>query len=98
MRLLGLMYGSTGSSELATENVARAYELRDRASDKERFLITSYYFSASNLSSRSELAILTPTGNSSQGTPSWQATLACPGLAAISHRGYSKSKVRSKIK
>jgi len=41
---LGLMYGSTGSSELATENVTRAYELRDRASDKERFLITSYYF------------------------------------------------------
>jgi DNA-binding winged helix-turn-helix (wHTH) protein len=41
---LGLMYGSTGSSELATENVTRAYELRDRASDKERFFITGYYF------------------------------------------------------
>jgi DNA-binding winged helix-turn-helix (wHTH) protein/tetratricopeptide (TPR) repeat protein len=41
---LGLMYGSTGSSELATENVTRAYELRDRASDKERFFITAYYF------------------------------------------------------
>ena len=41
---LGLMYGSTGSSELATENVTRAYELGNRASDKERFFITSYYF------------------------------------------------------
>ena len=41
---LGLMYGSTGSSQLATENVTRAYEIRDRASDKERFFITGYYF------------------------------------------------------
>jgi DNA-binding winged helix-turn-helix (wHTH) protein/Flp pilus assembly protein TadD len=41
---LGLMYGSTGSSELATQNVTRAYELRDRASAKERFFITGYYF------------------------------------------------------
>jgi len=41
---LALMYGSTGSSELATENISRAYELRDRASDKERFFITAYYF------------------------------------------------------
>jgi len=41
---LGLMYGSTGSSELGTENVTRAYELRDRASENERFFITGYYF------------------------------------------------------
>jgi eukaryotic-like serine/threonine-protein kinase len=41
---LGLMYGSSGSSALATQNVTRAYELRDRASDKERFFITGYYF------------------------------------------------------
>ncbi len=41
---LGLMYGSSGSSELATENVTRAYELRGRASEKERFFITGYYF------------------------------------------------------
>jgi len=41
---LALMYGSTGSSQLATENVTRAYELRDRTSDKERFFITGYYF------------------------------------------------------
>jgi DNA-binding winged helix-turn-helix (wHTH) protein/tetratricopeptide (TPR) repeat protein len=41
---LGLMYGSSGSSELATENVTRAYELRNRASDKERFFISGYYY------------------------------------------------------
>ena len=41
---LGLMYGSSGASELGTENITRAYELRDRASDKERFFINSYYF------------------------------------------------------
>ena len=41
---LGLMYGSSGSSELGTENITRAYELRDRASEKERFFITAYYF------------------------------------------------------
>jgi DNA-binding winged helix-turn-helix (wHTH) protein/tetratricopeptide (TPR) repeat protein len=41
---LGLMYGSSGSSELARQNVTRGYELRGRASDKERFFITGYYF------------------------------------------------------
>jgi eukaryotic-like serine/threonine-protein kinase len=41
---LGLMYGASGSSQLGTENVTRGYELRDRASDKERFFITAYYF------------------------------------------------------
>jgi tetratricopeptide (TPR) repeat protein len=40
---LGLMFGSSGSSQLATENITRAYELRDRVSDKERFFITAYY-------------------------------------------------------
>jgi len=40
---LALMYGSTGESTLATENIRKAYELRDRASDKERFFITAYY-------------------------------------------------------
>jgi len=41
---LALMSGSSGSSQLATENITRAYELRDRVSDKERFFITAYYF------------------------------------------------------
>jgi len=41
---LALEYGSSGSSELATENIRKAYELRDRASDRERFFISAYYF------------------------------------------------------
>ncbi len=41
---LGLYYGSTGESDLATENIRKAYELRDRASDKEKFFITAYYY------------------------------------------------------
>ncbi len=40
---LGLMYGHTGESALATEHTAKAYALRDRASDRERFFITAYY-------------------------------------------------------
>ena len=40
---LGLMYGSMGETEVGTENARKAYELRDRASDKERFFITAYY-------------------------------------------------------
>jgi DNA-binding winged helix-turn-helix (wHTH) protein/tetratricopeptide (TPR) repeat protein len=40
---LGLMYGSTGSSELATANIRKAYELADRVSDNERFFISAYY-------------------------------------------------------
>jgi eukaryotic-like serine/threonine-protein kinase len=40
---LGLMYGSSGETDLGTENTRKAYELRDRASDNERFFITAYY-------------------------------------------------------
>lgn len=40
---LGLMYGSVGESDLAALNARKAYELRDRANDKERFFITAYY-------------------------------------------------------
>ena len=40
---LGLFYGSTGESSLAAENIRKAYELRDRASDKEKFFISAYY-------------------------------------------------------
>jgi eukaryotic-like serine/threonine-protein kinase len=40
---LGLYYGSTGESDLAAENIGKAYELRDRVSDKEKFFITAYY-------------------------------------------------------
>jgi Tfp pilus assembly protein PilF len=40
---LGLMYGSSGETDLGTENTKKAYELRDRASDNEKFFITAYY-------------------------------------------------------
>jgi predicted Ser/Thr protein kinase len=40
---LGLMYGSSGETQLGTENTGRAYELRDRASDNEKFFIMAYY-------------------------------------------------------
>jgi serine/threonine protein kinase/tetratricopeptide (TPR) repeat protein len=40
---LGLFYGTTGESGLAAENIRKAYELRNRASDKEKFFITAYY-------------------------------------------------------
>jgi len=40
---LGLMYGATGESALSAENTHKAYELRDRASDQERFFISASY-------------------------------------------------------
>jgi eukaryotic-like serine/threonine-protein kinase len=40
---LALFYGATGESDLATKNIRKAYELRDRGSDRERFFITAYY-------------------------------------------------------
>jgi eukaryotic-like serine/threonine-protein kinase len=43
--LLGTVYGSSLQRELASQNLTRAFELRDRASDQERFFITlNYYF------------------------------------------------------
>jgi DNA-binding winged helix-turn-helix (wHTH) protein/tetratricopeptide (TPR) repeat protein len=41
---LGLEYGSLGSSELATKNIRKAYELAERVSDNERFFISAYYY------------------------------------------------------
>ena len=40
---LGLMYGATGESGLSAENTSKAYQLRDRASDRERFFISATY-------------------------------------------------------
>ena len=42
---LGLMYGATGESALSAENTSKAYQLRDRASDRERFFISATYYS-----------------------------------------------------
>jgi hypothetical protein len=38
---LGLRYGAIGESDLSAQNTRRAYELRDRASDAERFFISA---------------------------------------------------------
>jgi DNA-binding winged helix-turn-helix (wHTH) protein/tetratricopeptide (TPR) repeat protein len=41
--MLGLVYKRLGESVLAAENATKAYELRTRASDPEKFLITAMY-------------------------------------------------------
>jgi DNA-binding winged helix-turn-helix (wHTH) protein/tetratricopeptide (TPR) repeat protein len=41
---LALEYGSSGSTELATENIRKAYELSGHVSDNERFFISAYYY------------------------------------------------------
>jgi DNA-binding winged helix-turn-helix (wHTH) protein/tetratricopeptide (TPR) repeat protein len=41
--VLGQVYGNIGESELSAESETRAYELRDRASDEERYWISSSY-------------------------------------------------------
>ena len=40
---LGLWYSATGESSKGMETTRKAYELRDRASDEERFFITALY-------------------------------------------------------
>jgi tetratricopeptide (TPR) repeat protein len=40
---LGRMYTDIGESGLSAENISKAYVLRDRASDRERFFITAAY-------------------------------------------------------
>ena len=40
---LGLSYGGVGESVLSAQNVARAWQLRDRVSDRERFFIDFTY-------------------------------------------------------
>jgi tetratricopeptide (TPR) repeat protein len=40
---LGRMYGDIGESALSAENTSRAHQLRDRASDQERFFISLTY-------------------------------------------------------
>lgn len=41
--MLGRIYADLDESDLAAESTARAWQLRDRASDKERFFITASY-------------------------------------------------------
>ncbi|HZD31830.1 MAG TPA: hypothetical protein VE779_09230, partial [Candidatus Angelobacter sp.] len=40
---LGLMYGVTGESALSAENTSKAYQLRDRVTEREHFFITASY-------------------------------------------------------
>ncbi len=40
---LGLMYSGLGESVLSVESTRRAYQLRDHATDRERFFITTLY-------------------------------------------------------
>jgi DNA-binding winged helix-turn-helix (wHTH) protein len=40
---LGRMYGDIGESTLSTKNTSKAYQLRDRASDQEKFFISLTY-------------------------------------------------------
>ena len=40
---LGRMYGDTGEPDLSAENTGQAYQLRDRASEAEKFFITASY-------------------------------------------------------
>jgi DNA-binding winged helix-turn-helix (wHTH) protein/tetratricopeptide (TPR) repeat protein len=40
---LGLMFGATGESALAGDFTSKAYALRDRVSDKEKYFIAAYY-------------------------------------------------------
>jgi len=43
---LGLTYLNLGETDLAAENLKKAYELRDRVSEREKFLISEAYDSA----------------------------------------------------
>jgi tetratricopeptide (TPR) repeat protein len=42
---LGRIYGDIGETELAAKSAAAAYRLRDRVSDRERFVIETNYYS-----------------------------------------------------
>jgi eukaryotic-like serine/threonine-protein kinase len=43
---LGVAYSNTGKDDLGIETIQKAYDLRDRTSERERFRIASYYFAA----------------------------------------------------
>jgi serine/threonine protein kinase/predicted Zn-dependent protease len=41
---IGLVYGNLGEMRLSKENLGKAYELRDRVSEAERYRITAFYY------------------------------------------------------
>ena len=42
---LGLVYGNLGQASLAAENIKKAYALRDRVSEREKYRIAALYYS-----------------------------------------------------
>ena len=42
--VLGTAYGNVGDEERSIENIQKAYDLREHASERERFRITAYYY------------------------------------------------------
>ena len=46
--VLGVAYNNTGSSTKANEALKKAYDLRDRASEKEKFYIEGHYYDIAN--------------------------------------------------
>jgi eukaryotic-like serine/threonine-protein kinase len=43
-RALGSMYGNLGQQQRMAENIRKAYELRDKVSERERFYIEAHYY------------------------------------------------------
>jgi hypothetical protein len=41
---MGLTYGNLGQASLAAENIKKAYELRERVSEREKYRISSLYY------------------------------------------------------
>ncbi|MFZ0939140.1 MAG: serine/threonine-protein kinase [Candidatus Sulfotelmatobacter sp.] len=41
---LGLVYGNLGQASLASENLKKAYDLRDRVSEREKYRISALYY------------------------------------------------------
>ena len=41
---LGTSYNNLGETSLAAENIRKAYDLRDRVSEREKFYIESHYY------------------------------------------------------
>src|ERR1700677_4288778 len=43
-RALGAVYGNLGQQQRSAENIRKAYELRDKVSERERFYIEAHYY------------------------------------------------------
>jgi eukaryotic-like serine/threonine-protein kinase len=61
---LGRLYGDIGELDLSAENTAKAYELREHASDPERFFIVAHY----------QIAVTGDLEKAAQTCETWAAT------------------------